>query len=306
MDADLTNPIYQDADKARRYLERVRWPNGPVCPHCRSVKQSTQLQGDDHRDGLYQCQPCEKQFTVTVGTVYESSHIPLHKWLLATHLMSASKKGISAHQLHRMLGITYKSAWFMAHRIREGMRLTNAPPMGGKGKTLEADETFVGRKPGTKKRRGSGHMNAVFALVERDGGARSFHIPSVRADTLRPILRAQASDDSHFMTDELSAYTLLGHRFKSHEQVKHSADEYVRGEAHTNTVEGFFSILKRGIYGTYQHVSPVHLQRYLAEFDFRYSNRMALGVDDKRRAELALKGIEGKRLTYRRTDRPTH
>ena len=194
MTADLTNPVFQDEAKAREWLEKSRWPNGPICTHCGATSEhATRLEGKAARPGLWQCNACHGQFSVTVGTLYERSHIPLHKWLLATHLMTSSKKGISAHQLHRMLGITYKSAWFMCHRIREGMTNTNPAPIGGSGKTIEADETFVGRKPGTKKRRGSGHLNPVVALVERKGGVRSFHIPSVSADSLRPVLHGKAS-----------------------------------------------------------------------------------------------------------------
>ena len=229
----------------------------------------------------------------------------MRDWLVAIHLMASSKKGISANQLHRTLGITLKSAWFMAHRIREAMKrgrrdLFTPPPMGGAGKTVEVDETYVGRKAGTKVRRGSGHMNAVMALVERGGEARSFHVPNVRAET--PAGRSRQSciaRESDLRTDELAAYKEIGWNFASHESVKHSADEYVRGDAHTNTIEGFFSILKRGINGTYQHVSEEHLKRYLAEFDFRYSNRAGLGVDDQTRAARIVTGAKGKRLTYR-------
>jgi len=300
---NLTDPIFTDETKAREYFEAIRWPKGPFCPHCGSTDKVYRLEGKSHRPGLFHCNACHGAFTVTTGSVMESSHIPLTKWALGFRLYAASKKGFSAHQLHRSLAITYKSAWFMAHRIREAMGETPTGPIGGKGKTIEADETFVGRKPGTKKRRGSGHLNPVVALVERGGKARSFHVASVSADSLRPVLHGQASPDSNLMTDELSAYKLLGHRFASHEAVKHSALEYVRGNVHTNTVEGFFSILKRGIYGTYQHVSAAHLHRYLKEFDFRYSNRMALGVDDLMRTMRAIKGAEGKRLTYRQAGR---
>jgi transposase-like protein len=306
MDANLNNPIYHDTEKARRYLERVRWPHGPLCPHCGSVKDATRLQGQSHRPGTYQCKACEKQFSVTVGTVYESSHIPLHKWLLATHLMTASKKGISAHQLHRMLGITYKSAWFMAHRIREGMRDTSPAPMGGEGKTVEADETFIGRKAGSPPRAGFGHKMAVMSLVERGGAARSFAVANINSGTLVPLMKRTIAKDTSVMTDSAWAYGSLPLHFAKHETVNHSIYEFVRGDAHTNTIEGFFSIFKRGMKGVYQHCSEQHLQRYLTEFDFRYTNRIAVGVDDKKRALLALKGIEGKRLTYRQTDRPTN
>lgn len=299
MSADLTNPIFTDEDKARKHLEKLRWPNGAFCPHCGESKKIKKLKGDSHRPGLHQCNGCRQHFTVTVGTLFESSHIPLHKWLLAFHLMTASKKGISSNQLHRMLGITYKSAWFMTHRIREAMKPTSVNMFGTNG-PVEADETFVGRKPGMKKRRGYAHKNAVFALVERNGGVRSFHVPNVTADTLKPILKEHVDSEAHLMTDDAGQYRLMDKEFAKHEVIAHSNSEYVRDNVHTNTVEGFFSIFKRGIYGVYQHVSVAHLHRYTAEFDFRYNYRERLGFDDSMRATAALKGIAGKRLTYRR------
>ncbi len=296
----LSAPHFQDEPAAFAYVEARLWPLGPVCPFCGEKERVGRLSGKTTRPGLCKCYKCQKPFTVRMGTIFESSHLALRLWLQVIHLMCASKKGIATRQIQRMLRCSMKTAWFVGHRIREAMaRNDGLPPIGGDGKVIEADETYVGRKPGSKVRRGFGHMNPVFALVERDGTARSFHVPTVRADTLRPILHGQVSHDSHLMTDELSAYKLLGHRFKSHEAVKHSADEYVRGDVHTNTVEGFFSILKRGVYGTYQHVSEAHLKRYLAEFDFRYSNREKLGVGDIERADRALIGAKGKRLTYR-------
>lgn len=300
MGADLTNPIFTNEDKARTHLEKLRWPNGAFCPHCGETKKIKKLRGESHRPGLHQCNGCRQHFTVTVGTLFESSHIPLHKWMLAFHLMSASKKGISSNQLSRMLGITYKSAWFMTHRIREAMKPTSVDIFGSNG-PVEADETFVGRKPGMKKRRGCGHKNAVFALVERNGGVRSFHVPNVTADTLKPILKEHVDPEAHLMTDDAGQYRCMGMEFAKHEVIAHSNSEYVRGNVHTNTVEGFFSIFKRGIYGVYQHVSVAHLHRYTAEFDFRYNYRERLGFDDSMRATVALKGIAGKRLTYRRT-----
>lgn len=303
MDADLTNPIFQDTEKARRYLERSRWPDGPVCPHCGTIgERITKVEGtkQSHRPGLYHCNECGKQFTVTVGTVYEASHIPLHKWLLATHLMTASKKGISAHQLHRMLGITYKSAWFMAHRIREAMRDFNPGPLGGPNKVVEADETYVGGKARNRKGRVP-RKEAVFSLVERDGRVISQHVAEVSAKTLRKALVTQIDRKSYLMTDEAMVYIGVGREFSGHGSVNHSIEEYVRGGFwHTNTIENYFSIMKRGITGVYHHVSQKHLKRYLAEFDFRYNERSGLGVSDAERADKALKGIEGKRLTYRR------
>ena len=310
---DLTDPIYQDADMAREHLESIRWPDGPFCPHCGEAEAITKLKGKSHRPGLYKCRSCRKPFSVTVGTVFERSKVPLNKWVLATHLMSASKKGMSAHQMHRMLGVTYKTAWFMAHRIREAMRDLNAGPMGGSGKTVEADETFIGGKEknrhkskrAKKRLGGSWGKETVFSLVEREGKVRSVHTPSVSASTLRPILVAQIDADTTLVTDDAGQYRHM-HRDFDHEVVNHGIGEYVRGDAHTNTVEGYFSILKRGVTGTYHHVSQQHLKRYLAEFDFRYNEREALGVDDSDRARKALQGIWGKRLTYRRTSHRTH
>lgn len=302
MTADLTNPVFQDEAKAREWLEASRWPNGPVCPHCGTVgERIAKLEGKAHRPGLYECYECHSQFSVTVGTLYERSHIPLHKWLLATHLMTASKKGISAHQLHRMLGITYKSAWFMAHRIREAMGSKHATPMGSGG-TVEVDETFIGRKRGSDVRRGAGHKMVVMSLVERGGTVRSFQIDGLTMRDLEPVVYTHVAPDAKLMTDDAAHYDVIGRKFKSHESVNHTNKEYVRGKAHTNTIEGYFSIFKRGMKGVYQHCSEQHLHRYLAEFDFRYSNRTALGVSDAERAEKALKGIVGKRLTYRRTN----
>lgn len=297
---DLNQPHFQDAEKAREHLEAIRWPNGPVCPHCGGLERNSKLEGKAHRAGLYFCGDCRSQFTVTVGTVFERSKLPLHKWVMATHLMCASKKGISAHQLHRMLGITYKSAWFMAHRIREAMNGDGGGLLGSGGGTVEVDETYWGNKKRYGMNpRGAGHKMKVVSLVEREGNVRSFHVPNVTAKTLKPILKAQIAADANLMTDEAKQYIKLGREFASHESVMHSRGEYKRGNAHTNTVEGFFSLLKRGLVGTFHHVGEQHLQRYVKEFDFRYNNRK---VSDAERANNALKGIGGKRLTYRRTD----
>jgi len=310
--AAIQNPAFTDEDQAREALEAIRWPDGPICPHCGNSDQDriAKAQGKAVRPGLFYCSACNGQFTVTVGTVMERSKIPVSKWLLAMHLVASSKKGMSAHQLHRMLGVTYKSAWFMAHRIREAMApLKNAGPLGGHGKIVEADTTFVGGKEANKhlskrdsKKIGGMGKQIVHTLVERGGKARSHHVANVSGKTLRPILTSQVSRKSTLMTDTAGGYMGIGKEFVRHEMVDHGAAEYVRGDAHSNTVEGYFSILKRGITGVYHHVSEAHLKRYLAEFDFRYNERAALGVDDGERMTRLAKGIEGKRLTYR----PSH
>jgi len=306
---NLTDPIFTDANKARKHLEATRWPNGPICPHCGSVDDATQLKGKAHRPGVYQCnaKECREQFTATVGTVFERSKIALNKWLLAAYLMTSSKKGVSAHQLHRTLGVTYKTAWFMEHRLRAAMAEAFPTALGGEGKTVEADETVVGGKEKNKRlsKRNPKHIGAVgksvaFTLVERNGRARSFHVANVSGSTLGPIIFKNVSRKSALMTDDAGQYRPIGQEFASHETVNHGIEEYVRGDAHSNTVEGFFSILKRGVIGIYHHVSEAHLHRYLAEFDFRYSNRIALGVNDEQRWDELLRGIGGKRLTYRR------
>jgi transposase-like protein len=307
---DLTNPAFTDEDKAREYLEKSRWPDGPVCPFCGQFETVKVLGGKSMGPGWYHCSDCREKFTVRVGTLYERSHIALHKWLLATHLMTSSKKGISAHQLHRMLGVTYKTAWFMAHRIREAMKPANPSPLGGEGKIVEADETAVGGKSKNRAfRKKPITKQIVVALVERGGGARSFHVGKGkrgRVRDLRPFLVKNASRKSRLMTDQDKNFVRIGEEFASHDAVDHHRAEYARGDVSTNTVEGFFSIFKRGIVGVYHHVSEAHLDRYLAEFDFRYSNRAKLGVTDGERAALALKGIEGKRLTYRPADKSAH
>jgi transposase-like protein len=294
---------FHDEEAAYAYLEARVWPNGPVCPHCGGVDRVGKLAGKSTRIGVYKCYQCRKPFRVTVGTVFESSHVPLRLWLQATHLMASSKKGISANQLHRTLGVTLKTAWFMAHRIREAMRVLGMEPMGGAGEIVEIDETMQGRLEGAPKKVPHGQhfnwRNTVLTLVERNGSARSFHVDSATMATLLPIIRANVKRDSRVMTDELTSYRKLGDDFAQHDAVNHSAKEYARGDITTNTVEGYFSIFKRGMKGVYQHCKEKHLHRYLAEFDFRYSNRIRLGVDDVARADRALKGIVGKRLTYR-------
>jgi transposase-like protein len=296
---DITAPRFKNEAAARKHLEAIRWPDGPICPHCGTVDKASAIKGG--RAGLYFCNACRKQFTITVGTIFERSKVPLHKWLLANHLIVSSKKGISAHQLHRLLGVTYKTAWFMAHRIREAMRDFNPGPIGGENKVVEADETYVGGKArNAKKGKSIPKKEAVVSLVERDGKVRSTHVPTVNHKNLRPVLVSQVDRKSYLMTDESSVYPKIGNEYAGHGTVNHSIEEYVRGEFwHTNTVEGYFSILKRGINGVYQHVSQQHLKRYLGEFDFRYNER---GISDAERANKALRGAEGKRLTYRRTD----
>jgi transposase-like protein len=303
--SDLSNPIFHDETKARAWLEARIWPEGPICPKCGVVNEATLMQGKTTRPGLYQCNACREPFTVTMNTLYERSHIPLHKWLAATHLLMASKKGMSALQISRMLGISYKSTWFMCQRIRESLRKTKdeLPPLGGQNKVVEADETYIGGKAKNRAFRKPAPKEAAFALVERGGKVRSFHLPKVSAKTLRPILVSQVSRKSYLMTDQATVYPMIGEEFAGHGTVNHSIDEYVRhgGFMHTNTVENYFSILKRGITGTYHHVSQQHLKRYLAEFDYRYNERKALGISDAERMSKSVQGIVGKRLTYRRT-----
>jgi transposase-like protein len=308
MSAILQNPIFQDETKAREWLEARVWPNGPVCPHCGNADPSRvrKLEGAKHRPGVYQCNECREQFTVTVGTVFERSKIPLTKWLAALFLLVSSKKGVSAHQIHRMLGITYKTAWFMMHRLREAMRSEELFPMGGEGETVEVDETFIGRLEGVpKQRHGAAHKNVVLTLVERGGSARSFHVDGTSIADVVPIVKANVAKETAMMTDTASEFRTMGH-FASHDMVNHAKDEYARYEGEkmisTNTVENYYSVFKRGMKGVYQHCSEKHLHRYLAEFDFRYSNRAKLGCDDMERAERLAAGIVGKRLTYRRTN----
>ena len=314
----LSKPYFHDEAEAFAHVEALLWADGRVCPHCGTVNNSYPLKNQRtkpskknpngiERHGLYKCSDCRKQFTVRIGTIFEESHLELHLWLQAIHLMASSKKGISAHQLHRILECTYKTAWFLAHRIREAMRLPleDQGALGGNGKAVELDETYVGGKESNKpiyKRTKARYASkaAVFSMVERGGQVRSMHLTDVTAKTLRPIMLAHIDGKSVIMTDDAGQYRKLSDDF-AHEVVNHSADEYVRGEAYTNTVEGVFSILKRGITGTFHHVSQQHLHRYLAEFDFRYNNRIALGVGDTGRATRALAGVQGKRLTYKKS-----
>lgn len=308
MTAILNQPHFQDADKAREYLESVRWANGQPCPHCGSLGAHYKLQGKSHRPGLWKCVDCREQFSVTVGTVFESSKIKLHLWLQVAYLMSASKKGISAKQIERMIGVTYKTAWFMCHRVREAMREEIVGQLGGAGKVVEADETYYSREDNSSKKRrplkpgvALVEANKIVSLVERGGKVRSFHVTDVTGPNLKGILEDQINRDSHLMTDSSPRYNVVKRapNFAAYDQVNHSKDEYVRGTAYTNTVEGYFSILKRGLVGTFHHVSSQHLHRYTNEFDFRYNTRQAMGYDDVQRTAAVLKGIEGKRLTYK-------
>lgn len=307
MTAILNQPHFQDAERAREYLEAQVWPNGRICPHCGAIGEHYTLKGKSNRPGLYKCAECREPFTVTVGTVFERSKVGLHVWLQAVHLMSSSKKGVSAKQLERMLGVSYKTAWFMAHRLREAMNMAPEGQMGGDGGMVEVDETYWGNvgkhKPGA---RGGDHKMKVVSLVERNTGQkRSLHVPNVTAETLAPILKKHVSADAALMTDEAGVYKKIGKEFASHDSVNHSREEYVnaiRPWLHTNTVEGSFSILKRGLMGTFHSVSEQHLQRYCTEFDFRWNYRAKNGFDDVQRANVMLQNIVGKRLTYRRTE----
>jgi transposase-like protein len=305
----LNAPQFLNEEAAFAYVESRLWPNGPACPHCGNADahRIRKMEGKTTRLGLHKCYECKGQFTVKQGTIFESSHLPLHLWLQVIHLMCASKKGISTNQIQRMLSCSMKTAWFLTHRIREAMRSGDLSPMGGADNTVEIDETYIGRKDGFEVKRGSGHKNAVLTLVERGGKARSFHLESATKDVIMPIVRANVKRESFVMTDEANRYSKLGNEFANHGAVDHSRKEYgyydreTGANINTNTVEGYYSIFKRGMIGVYQHCSEQHLHRYLAEFDFRYSNRIKLGVNDTNRAEIALQGVKGKRLTYETT-----
>lgn len=303
MSSVLNQPFFQDEEAAYAKLESIVWPNGAACPHCGCVDRMKKMGGAATRPGLYKCYACRKQSRVTVGTVFESSHVKLHVWLQAMYLMCSSKKGISSNQLARTLGVTVKTAWFMSHRLREAMTVGNLPPMGGEGATVEIDETYIGNKHAKPAgARGYAHKNAVLTLVQRGGGARSFHVEGTKAADLLPIIKEHVASGTRVMTDEAGQYAHLNKLFAQHGFVRHGAGEYGRGDIHTNTVEGFYSVFKRGMKGVYQHCKAKHLHRYVAEFDFRYNNRVKLGVDDAQRTANALRGIVGKRLTYRRTE----
>lgn len=307
----LSKPYFHNEEAAYEFVEARIWPRGAVCPHCGGVERNKKMGGASTRIGTYKCYDCRKPFTVKIGTIFEASHIPMRLWLQAIFLIAASKKGISSNQLHRTLGITLKSAWFMSHRIREAMKSNDVSFFGSDGGDVEVDETFIGHDPKIKPRnsrkgRGYAHKNKVLALVERNTGkARSIVVDDLKVSTLLPILQANISPNARILTDEASHYYQMREHFRAHGTVEHGAKEYVNREnptIHTNTIEGFFSVFKRGMKGVYQHCGHQHLNRYLHEFDFRYSNRQALNVDDSERAERILAGVVGKRLTYQRVN----
>ncbi len=297
MNINITDPIFHDEAKATLHITESRWPDGVDCPHCGSGRVI--MMGGKTQAGYWLCNDCRDKFTARTGTVMERSHVPLHKWLLATHLMAASKKGMSAKQMERMLGVTYKTAWFLCHRIREAMHGANdTGPLGGPGKIVEADEAFVG---GKKNRRLSGKVapkKKVVSLVERGGRARSFHVANIHANNVRAALVTNIDRASTLMTDDARIYWEVGKEFAKHDHLLHASRQFAKGDSHSNTVENFFSILKRGVIGTYHHWSKAHMHRYLAEFDMRYSTKTS---SDGERAALILKGMIGRRLTYRRT-----
>lgn len=312
MNVNITDPIFHNEDKAQEHIERSRWADGVTCPHCGSDR-IRRMEGKTQA-GMFLCNDCRDKFTVRTGTVMERSHVPLHKWLLATHLLAASKKGMSAKQIERMLGVTYKTAWFLCHRIREAMDgATGTDPLGGPGKVVEADEAFVGGSQSNQTYRKTAPKKVIVTLVERDGRARTFHVANVHANTLRSVLVQHVDRASTLSTDNWAGYKPVGREFRAHGWVDHKSGEYAKTKTfmrmswqvstqhwHSNTAENFFSIFKRGVVGTYHHLSEAHLHRYTAEFDFRYNTRE---MTDGERAAIALKGMEGKRLTYRRPSR---
>jgi transposase-like protein len=311
----LNAKAFQSEKAAYEWLESRIWPEGPVCPHCGGFDRIGKMKGSATRFGLYKCYQCRKQFRATVGTVFEKSHVPMTLWLQAMYLLASSKKGISSNQLHRALGVSLKTAWFISHRLRLAMAAVGLEPLSGEGATVEADETYVGRieeprmspqRQGRPFIRGGKHSPAakrtIVALVERGGKMRSFHVERATKESVAEILRANVAKESRLHTDESRLYGEVGAEFAKHETVRHSRKEYVRGDVHTNTLEGAFGVFKRGMKGVYQHCAEKHLHRYLSEFDFRYNNRIALGVDDVARTDQLAKGIVGKRLTYRTTN----
>jgi transposase-like protein len=303
MASALSAKHFHDEKAAYAFVEAHVWPDGPICPHCGGFEHIGVLKGSSTRIGVRKCYDCRKPFTVKVGTIFEASNVKLHMWLQAMFLLCSSKKGFSANQLHRTLGVTLKTAWFMAHRIREAMRSGDLAPFGVGGGAVEADETYIGREPGKPVKRAFHHKMKVFTLVDRESGrARSMVVDNIRPATLAPIILENLSREARLMTDEAGHYLAVGREFAQHGVVRHGQDEYVSTEdrtIHTNTIEGYFSVFKRGMKGVYQHCGKRHLHRYLAEYDFRYSNRVALGIGDAERTARALSGIVGKRLLYR-------
>lgn len=306
----LSQPFFHNEEAAYDFVESRLWPHGATCPHCGEIGRAGKLQGKSTRVGTWKCYGCRKPFTVKIGTIFEKSHIPMRLWLQAIFLIASSKKGISSNQLHRTLGVSLKSAWFMSHRIREAMRQDGFDVFGSGGGDVEVDETFIGNdrriKPhGEKKGRGYHHKNKVLSLVDRTTGkARSIVVDDLKATTLVPILRANIAREARVLTDEAGQYKFLSHHFDGHAFTSHGKGEYVSRvdpSIHTNTIEGFFSVFKRGMKGVYQHCGHNHLHRYMAEYDFRYNHRAALGFADFARAESLLQGVKGKRLTYQRT-----
>lgn len=313
----LSDRHFHDETAAYRFVEARIWPNGPVCPHCGGTDRNSKLKGGSTRIGTYKCYDCRKPFTVKVGTIFEASHVKMHLWLQAILLIASSKKGISSNQLQRTLGVTLKTAWFMSHRIREAMREGNLGPLGGSGMIVEADETYYGPKkekretttsgrPFTKGgRSGPSNKRAILGLVERGGSVRTFHIVQANQQNVAALVTANVARESRLFTDESRLYWGMTAVFADHKTTKHTGGEYVRYEAgeaiHSNNIESYFSVFKRGMRGVYQHCDEKHLHRYLAEFDFRHNRRMALGVSDVARADAILGGIVGKRLTYETT-----
>lgn len=302
MTSALSAPHFHDEDAAYAYVEARIWPEGPVCPHCGGVERISKMKGKSTRVGAYKCYQCRKPFTVKIGTIFEDSKVAMHIWLQAMYLIAGSKKGISSNQLHRTLGVTLKTAWFMSHRIREAMRSDDTSMFGGHGGVVEVDETFIGRLKGAPVKRAFHHKMKVLALVDRDSGkARTMVIENVNATTLMPIVLGNVAREARVMTDEHSGYRDMGKFFAAHGTTSHGRGQYVDPAdrtVHSNTVEGYFSIFKRGMKGVYQFCGEQHLHRYLAEFEFRYNNRVALGCNDADRADALLSGIIGKRLTY--------
>jgi transposase-like protein len=299
MASALSAKHFHNEEAAYAYIEARIWPEGPVCPHCGGVERIGKMGGKSTRIGTYKCYQCRKPFTVKIGTIFEASHVPLNVWLQAMYLIVGSKKGISSNQLHRTLGVTLKTAWFMGHRIREAMRSGDLTPFGSGGGIVEADETFIGRIEGRTARQGYHHKYKILALVDRDSGrSRAYVVDSVSAPAIAPIVLGNMSREARLFTDEATHYSAFSLIFADHQRVRHGAGEYGRGEVHTNTIEGYFSIFKRGMRGIYQWCGEKHLHRYLAEYDFRYTHREANGINDAARADMLLSGVVGRRLTY--------